>query len=53
MSLNIDHMDALDALDAAYQLICEFEKTIESHEDDHPAKEAVDKWLTWYEGNEK
>ena len=53
MALNIDHKDAVEAVDAAYQLLLEFEKTIESHEDDHPVKEAVDKWLTWYEQNDR
>lgn len=54
MSLNIDHMEALDALDTAYQLICEFGFTIDqSLEGDHPMAEAVDRWLTWYEKTEQ
>lgn len=54
MSLNIDHMEALDALDTAYQLICELSFTIDqSLEGDHPMAEAVDLWLTWYENAEQ
>lgn len=54
MDLNIDHMDALDALDTAYQLICEFGFTIDqSLEGDHPMSEEVDRWLTWYEKAEQ
>lgn len=50
MSFNIDHMDALDALEGAYQLICEFQITIDNAlEGDHPMNRAVDRWLTWYE----
>lgn len=45
----MDHMDALAALDAAYQLLLEFEKTIEANEGDHPMAQSVDRWLTAYE----
>lgn len=54
MALNIDHMDALDALSAAYQILCEFEQVINDQlEGDHQMKEAVDRWLTWYEKEDK
>lgn len=47
---NIDHLDALDALDTAYQLICEFQIVIDNAlEGDHQMSIAVDRWLTWYE----
>lgn len=50
MSLNIDHMDALAALEGAYQLICEFQMTIDNQLDgDHQMSVPVDRWLTWYE----
>lgn len=47
---NVDHLDALDALETAYQLICEFQITIDNTlEGDHPMTIPVDRWLTWYE----
>jgi hypothetical protein len=50
MSPQIDHMEALDALDTAYQLLCEFQITIDqSLEGDHPLVAPIDRWLTWYE----
>lgn len=37
MSPQIDHMEALETLDTAYQLLCEFQITIDqSLEGDHP-----------------
>jgi hypothetical protein len=52
MSLNIDHVDAVDAVESAYQLLLEFQALINNNEGDHPMAKAVDKWLTWYERNE-
>ena len=49
MSPQIDHQDALGAIDVAYQLLCEFEITIDQMEGDHPQAAAVNRWLTWYE----
>ena len=47
---NIDHMDALDALDSAYQMLCEFQIVIDNAlEGDHQMSTPVDRWLTWYE----
>jgi hypothetical protein len=53
MALNINHKDAVEAVDAAYQLLLEFQQTINNQEGDHPMAEAVDKWLTWYEQNDR
>lgn len=50
--LNIDHVDAVSAVEAAYQLLMEFQKTIDNQEGDHPMAKAVDAWLTWYERND-
>lgn len=53
MALNIDHTDALEAIDAAYQLLIEFDRVISDQlEGDHPMASAVDKWCTWYEKGE-
>ena len=52
MSLNIDHVDAVEAVETAYQLLLEFQETINNQEGDHPMAEAVDRWLTWYERND-
>ena len=52
MALNIDHMDAVEAVETAYQLLLEFQATINNQEGDHPMAEAVGRWLTWYERNE-
>lgn len=52
--MNIDHMDALNAIESAYQLLLEFQQTIDnSLEGDHPMAEAVDRWLSWYERNDR
>lgn len=54
MALSIDHMDALDALEGAYQLICEFQMVIDNQlEGDHQMSTPVDRWLTWYEKADK
>ena len=47
MALNIDQ--AMQAIDSAYQLICEFQITIDNLEGDHPMANAVELWLDWYE----
>lgn len=50
MALNIDHMDAMDALDAAYQLLLEFQTVIDNQlKGKHDMATSVDRWLTWYE----
>ena len=51
--MNIDHMDALNAIESAYQLLLDFQATINiSLEGDHPMAEAADRWLSWYERND-
>jgi len=47
--INIDHLDAIDKLETAYELISEFGELIESNEGDHPMKDAVIEWLAGYE----
>lgn len=50
MHPNIDHADALEALNAAYQILMEFQEVINDQlEGDHSMAEPVDRWLTWYE----
>lgn len=50
MSPNIDHQDALGMLEAAYDLLTEFETTIEaSCEGDHPELRNLRQWLSDYE----
>ena len=40
----------ITALEAAYQLLVDFQQTIDSSlEGDHPMADAVDAWLTAYE----
>lgn len=47
---NIDHQDALGMLEAAYDLLTEFETTIEtSCEGDHPELRNIRQWLSDYE----
>lgn len=49
--MNLDHQAALSGLEDAYELICEFQQTIQnSLDNDHPYMELVDQWLRWYEG---
>ena len=53
MALNIDHMDAIEAIETAYQLLLDFQAVINtSLEGDHPMAEPVDRWLSWYERND-
>jgi hypothetical protein len=47
--INIDHLDAIDKLETAYELISEFWEFIESNEGDYPMKDAVIEWLAGYE----
>jgi hypothetical protein len=50
ISPNLDHADALAALDVAYHLLMEFEQVIANAlEGDHHCAEPVDRWLTLYE----
>lgn len=50
MSPNIDHQDALGMLEGAYDLLSEFETTIEtSCEGDHPELRSLRQWLSDYE----
>lgn len=50
MTPQIDHEDALNALDTAYQMLCEFQILIDNALDgDHQMSKAIDYWLTWYE----
>lgn len=54
MALNIDHMDAIEAIETAYQLLLDFQAVINtSLEGDHPMAEAVDRWLSWYERKDR
>ncbi len=46
---NIDHMDAIEMLSDAYNLLFEFQQTIWNMENDHPCAEEVEAWLSQYE----
>mgnify|MGYP000335412591 CR=1 FL=1 len=51
--MNIDHIDAVEMIHLAYDLLAAFEETIEAQEGDHPAKEDLQAWLAWYELNNR
>ena len=46
---NIDHMDAIEMLSDAYNLLFEFQQTIWNMENDHPCAEEVEAWLSQYD----
>ena len=49
MPLTIQHAILLASLHDAYDLLYEFQKTIDSLEGDHPHAVAVEAWLCFYE----
>lgn len=49
---NIDHMDAIAELDAAYEFLTAFWEMIEANDGDHPLKEPLFEWLARYEMTE-
>lgn len=52
--MNIDHLDALEMIETAYMLLCEFQQVIDGQlEGDCPHAGAVDNWLTLYEKFER
>lgn len=44
--MNIDHLDALSALETAYHLLLD---TYQTMPESHKLYPALDRWLTWYE----